>query len=182
MATRTELEAAITRRMGQSSTSSKTLAAAYLRGVQEHALSRTVGGSPIPTSLTTDRAELVIAICREYKQLLTGREIEVLLRVTPSSAKSILRLVEAVYDDEVSKYLMAAAFRGATSDGSGKFGSVDGNRVVLRDAAAVESLLEQCERSGIKAIHRPDDAKKPHLVHIDDALDLKPYKLQNWKQ
>jgi hypothetical protein len=178
--TKDEVVAVLGRRLGITEGAAAALADAYLAGVKQHALVRTIGGAAAPTSLTVDRAELIMAVCRARGGLLAEREIEALLRVTGAMARSIRRQVEAAYDDEVSQYLFEAALRGASTDGSGKFGSVDGNRIVVRDKDARDRLLAECERRGIPAIARPDDTQKPNLVYVDKSLSLTPYKLPKW--
>ncbi len=179
--TRDELVVALEHRLGPAA-QADALADDYLKGVAQHALARTIGGASAPTSLTVDRADLVMAVCRERKNILTEREIEALLRVTPATARAIRRQVEAAYDDEISDYLLAAALRNARSDGTGKFGHVDGNRVVLRDEDARDQLLEQCARLGVPAIAREDEPQKPTLVYVDKKLDLGPFKLPKWSK
>jgi hypothetical protein len=174
--------AVLGRRLGITEEKAAALADNYLEGVKQHALARTIGGAAAPTSLTVDRAELIMAVCRARGDLLTEREIEALLRVTGSMARSIRRQVEAAYDDEVSEYLLGAALRGALTDGSGKFSSVEGNRIVVRDKDARDQLLAECQRRGIQAIARPDDSQKPNLVYVDKSLNLAPYKLPKWSK
>lgn len=181
--TRDELVAVLRRRLGITEGKKATaLADSYLKGVTQHALARTIGGVAAPTSMTVDRAELIMAVCRVRGDLLTEREIEALLRVTGPVARSIRRQVEASYDDEVSEYLLGAALRGALSDGTGKFGSVDGNRIVMRDEDARDQLLAECERRGIPAIARPDDPQKPNLVYVNKTLSIAPYELLKWSK
>ena len=180
--TRDELVAVLTLRLGVTKEKASALADDYLEGIKQHALARTIGGTAAPTSLTVDRAEMIMAVCRARGDLLTDREIEALLRVTGSMARSIQRQVEAAYDDEVSAYLLGAALRGAVTDGTGKFGSVDGNRIVMRDEDARDQLLVELERRGIPAIARPDEVQMPNLVYVDKGLDLAPYKLKKWSK
>ena len=177
--TKADVVAALQRRLGERANADK-LTSDYLAGVEQFARARTIGGGSAPTSLAVERADLVIAVCREHGSMLTDREIEALLRVTPAQSRAILRLVEAAYDDEVSTYLLAAALRGARTNDTGEFGHVDGNRIVLRDGEAREQFLKQCDRLGIPAIANDTDADKPFLVYIDRRLDLRPFKLPKW--
>lgn len=182
MADRTtdELVVVLRRRLRVTEAAAAALADDYLRAVVQHALIRTIGGAATPTSLTSDRADLIMAVCRSRGGLVTVREIEALLRVTRAVAASIRRQIDAAYDDEVSEYRLGDALQGAARDGTGRFGSVDGNRVVLRDQAAQDQFLAECERRGIAAIARPDDVQKPYLVYVDRALALAPYQLPKW--
>lgn len=126
----------------------KRLTAAYIAGVQNHATARTTGVGPVPTTLATERAELLACISRSMERLLTEDEIAALLRITTSAARSVRKTMLAVYDD-LPVLALKSAFAGARRDGRGSAGDiVDGYRVRLKTPERMEIAQTELDRQG----------------------------------
>jgi hypothetical protein len=144
-----ELEVVLARRLPTSQAAQRTrLASAYLRGVRDDALERTMGTGPVPTALSMERAGLVAHVCRAMGRVLTEEEIGALLRVPSATARSLRKTVLAVYDD-VPQLSFTAAFDGAQRDGRGSAGALtDGYRVKFASAERMELAQTELERQG----------------------------------
>lgn len=126
----------------------KRLATSYLDGVRNHATARTTGTGPVPTTLATERAELLAFVSREMERLLTEDEIAGLLRITTSAARSVRKTMLAVYDD-LPVLALKSAFSGARRDGRGSAGDiVDGYRVRLKTLERMEIAQTELDRQG----------------------------------
>ncbi len=124
------------------------LAKAYLAGVQSHALARTTGGGPVPTTLATERAELLAFVSRGMGRLVTEDEISALLRITAAAARSARQTMLAVYDD-LPVLALKAAFEGAQRDGRGSEGAItDGYRIRFSSEEKMEIARTEVDRQG----------------------------------
>jgi hypothetical protein len=144
-----ELEVVLARRLPISEAAGRSrLAVAYLQGVRDHALERTVGSGPVPTALSMERSGLIAHVCRALQRVLTEEEIGALLRVPAPAARSLRKTMLAVYDD-VPQLSLRAAFEGAVRDGRGSAGAItDGYRVKFASAERMELAQTDLERQG----------------------------------
>jgi hypothetical protein len=147
------------------------LAKAYLAGVQDHALARTTGTGPVPTSLGTERAELLAFVSRAMKRLLTEDEISALLRITKSAARTARQNMLAVYDD-LPVLALKAAFNGARRDGRGSHGAIeDGYRVRFSSQEKMEIAQTELDRQGF-LWEVVESSGSLHSLLIDQAFPI----------
>ena len=169
---RQELDTVLARRLPAGTAADRqALTKAYLSGVEAHALSRTVGSGPVPTTLATERAELVAHVSRSLGRLLTEDEVSALLRVTTSTARAVQRTMLAVYDD-LPELALASAFSGASRDGRGTLGDIeDGYRVKFRTASKMEIALTEVDRRGF--LHEVlESSGSRHVLLIDPTFPI----------
>src|SRR2546430_1094372 len=76
-------------------------------GATEQALDTITGATSLPGTMTSMRAERLYYICRAAKRWLSQREVEVLFRVTPTVARSIMATAQATYEGNLTTYLSA---------------------------------------------------------------------------
>jgi hypothetical protein len=144
---------------------------AYFAGVDEHAQARTTGVGPVPTTLATERAELLAFVSRALGRLVTEDEITALLRVTATTARAIRRTMLAVYDD-LPALALKAAFIGASRDGRGSSGDVEnGYRVRFSSAEWLEIAQEELDRQGFMS-ELIESSGSRHILLIDPAFPI----------
>jgi hypothetical protein len=84
---------------GLSGEAAGLLVDAAVAGAVDQAFELIIGSSPVPTSMTTTKADQLRFICDRAGRLLSQREVEILFRVTPTSARSILTTMLATYEE-----------------------------------------------------------------------------------
>jgi hypothetical protein len=72
---------------------------AILAGAVDHAFGLINGSGPVPTSMTTSKADQLQWICERLGRLVSQREVEIIFRITAASAKSILNTMVATYEE-----------------------------------------------------------------------------------
>ncbi len=152
-------------------TERERLAKSYLAGVEAHATARTTGVGPVPTTLGTERAELLAFVSRAMGRLLTEDEIAALLRITTSAARAVGRTMLAVYDD-LPVLALKAAFAGARRDGRGTHGDVeDGYRVRFSTLEKMELAQTELDRQGF-LWEVMESSGSRHVLLIDPAFPI----------
>lgn len=72
---------------------------AAVAGAVDQAFELIIGSSAVPTSMTTAKADQLRFICDRAGRLLSQREVEILFRVTATSARSVLTTMLATYEE-----------------------------------------------------------------------------------
>lgn len=144
------VEAALARRLGSlSATQITALATAYQDGVMRHAEARTNGSGPVPTTLGSERGELLAYVSRSLGRLLTEDEVSALLRIPPTTARSLRKQMLAVYDD-LPDLGLQSAFVGAKRDGRADQGEIsNGWRVKFSTAEKMDIARVELDRLGL---------------------------------
>jgi len=149
----------------------ESLAKAYLAGVEAHANARTTGVGPVPTNLTTERAELLAYVSRAMERLLGDDEIAALLRVTTTAARSVRGNMLAVYDD-LPVLALKAAFVGARRDGRGSAGDIsDGYRVRFATLEKMDIARTELERQGF-LLEVLESTGSRHVLLVDPGFPI----------
>jgi hypothetical protein len=149
----------------------EAVAKAYLSGVEAHAVARTTGSGPVPTTLSTERAELLAFVSRALGRLLTEDEIAALLRVTTSAARAVQRSMLAVYDD-LPVLALKAAFESARRDGRGSAGDIkNGYRVRFSTEEKMEIAQTELDRQGF-LWEVLESSGSRHLLLIDQTFPI----------
>lgn len=84
---------------GLSEEGAKALVDAALAGAVDHAFELINGSGPVPTAMTTSKADQLRWICERAGRLIPQREVEILFRITATSARSILNTMLATYEE-----------------------------------------------------------------------------------
>lgn len=80
---------------------------AAVAGAVDQAFEFINGSSAVPTSMTTSKADQLRFICDRAGRLLAQREVEILFRVTPTAARSILTTMSATYEESLREKFLA---------------------------------------------------------------------------
>jgi hypothetical protein len=177
MADKDELVKVLASRLG-SEKRAKELAAAYLVGMSDYALERTIGQGGVPTTLVGERVELLLNISRRLGHLITEREIAALLRVNPGTARRLHVELRSVHEDIVRPFVYRYALEGAKTDGKGQHGGVQGTRVVFDTEEQMTAFLSEATRTGVPAARKRDEANSPWLLYVVGGFDLSAYGLE----
>jgi hypothetical protein len=92
---------------------------AMVDGAVDHAFELINGSGPVPTSMTTSKADQLRWICERLGRLVTQREVEILFRITPTSARTILNTMLATYEEGLHEQFLARMRDDATVVPSG---------------------------------------------------------------
>ena len=91
---------------GVAEAEAEVLVSAALEGAVAQALETMAGNGPVPSSLTTARAELAQFVCLAANRILEQRETEVLFRATATTARSILTTMRATYEEALREQFL----------------------------------------------------------------------------
>jgi hypothetical protein len=72
---------------------------AAVAGAVDQAFELINGAGPVPTSMTTSKADRLRFICDRAGRILSQREVEILFRVTSAAARSIMTTMLATYEE-----------------------------------------------------------------------------------
>jgi hypothetical protein len=86
---------------GVSQADAEVLVDAALAGAVDHAFELINGSGAVPTAMTTSKADQLRWICDRAGRLVSQREVEILYRVTSTTARSILNTMLATYEESL---------------------------------------------------------------------------------
>jgi hypothetical protein len=92
---------------------------AIVDGAVDHAFELINGSGPVPTSMSTSKADQLRWICERLGRLVTQREVEIVFRITPTSARTILNTMLATYEEGLHEQFLARMRDDATVVPSG---------------------------------------------------------------
>ncbi len=84
---------------GLSPEQASALVDAVVDGAVDHAFELVNGSGPVPTSMTTAKADELRWICQRLGRLLSQREVEIVFRITATSARTVLNTMLATYEE-----------------------------------------------------------------------------------
>jgi hypothetical protein len=136
---------ALTGRAWLEQTKAQELVDVSIGGAVEQALDTITGATLVAATMTSMRAERLYYICRAAKRWLGQREVEVLFRVTPTAARSIMATAQATYEGSLSQYLVE---RMRTQVQPRDTGTASDPTVTLRcpDASSYNTLMNEVHR------------------------------------
>ena len=171
-------------RLGGEQAATDKVAEAWLRGVVGQAVELNVGSGPMPSTIAALRADLLMRVSVELKRLVTEREAEVLLRLTPAAARSAHRTMKAVvYEDLLEDYVWKWTFSEALLDKKrGSFLSVtNGYRVNFPSKDAADAAVAELRRRGVPVERRLDEARYRNLLYVDRRVKLTEFGLKEFR-
>lgn len=118
------------------------------RAAAREAIGTVNGQGPLPSNMTDLRAHRLRMICEEAGRVLSPREIEVIFRLTPTSAASIERRMRATYPQAVDSYFRDLIRKLATVKEAGSKGDWR-YHVYFDDPAGLEYAKQLLQRSGL---------------------------------
>jgi hypothetical protein len=104
---------------GLSHDKAAALVDAVIDGAVDHAFELVNGSGPVPTSLSTAKADQLRWVCERLGRLVTQREVEIVFRITPASARTILNTMLATYEEGLHEQFLARMRDDATTLSSG---------------------------------------------------------------
>jgi hypothetical protein len=84
---------------GLSREQATALVDAVVGGAVDHAFELINGSGPVPTSMSTAKADQLRWICQRLGRLVSQREVEIVFRITPTSARTVLNTMLATYEE-----------------------------------------------------------------------------------
>jgi hypothetical protein len=136
--------------LGGLSTSDATdLVDATLAGAVDHAFELINGSGPVPTSMTTAKADQLRWICDRLGRLVSQREVELVFRITPATARTILNTMLATYEEGLREQFLDRMRADATVLPTGS--DEDGLTWTLRfsEASTYEAAWTELARLGL---------------------------------
>lgn len=139
---------------GVPTASAEVLVDAAIAGAVDHAFELINGSGPVPTAMTTSKADQLRWVCDRAGRLVSQREVEILFRVTSTTARSILNTMLATYEESLRERFLErmrsdAAVVPSGSQDSGLTWTLRFTEPSTFDAAWSElsrlGLLGQCE-------------------------------------
>jgi hypothetical protein len=125
----------------------------------DHAFELINGSGPVPTSMTTSKADQLRWICERLGRLVTQREVEILFRITPTSARTILNTMLATYEEGLHEQFLARMRDDATVLPSGTEDAGLTWTLRFTEASTYEAAMSELERLDL---HRQSDAQASH--------------------
>lgn len=146
----------------------RTLVKAVLDASQDQAL-ETIGGSgPIPSNVTALRAEHVRFVCLRANRILDQREVEVLFRVTSTTARSVLATMRATYEESLRQQFLERMRRDATVRASGSDQTALCWKVTFTETATFEIARTELLRLGTPEMIL-DESSTRHMLEVPQA-------------
>lgn len=145
---------------------------ATIDGATDHALELINGFGPVPTSMTTARADQLRYICERVGRLVTQREVEVLFRVTSTTARSILTTLQATYAEALRTKFLDRMRDDVKVIAAGN--QTDGLRWKLRftETNTCDAAVTELARQGLAgeiASEGPNALSVPQTVTVEDS-------------
>jgi hypothetical protein len=167
-AERKRLEETVAARVGARSADAGALTAAYLDAMERNAYRRTMGPGPVPTSLTSERSEMLFEICVQLERVIEDFEIQALFRVTATQARAMRKTLLATHSDEANRLDRAWSLVGATTAARRKGRTVTGEVIVFKDEDRQHAFIAYAERIGIAVEPVLGEGDKPWQVIVSD--------------
>jgi hypothetical protein len=148
---------------GLSEQGAATLVDAILAAARREALELIAGDEPVPSSLADLRSLRLRHITECAKRALKPREVEVILRASPSTAQGALRRLNATYPRTVDQYMKVVVKETSTAvpkktDAGFRY------EVSFDESTALEYAYQVLQRNGLT-----HDVK---IKRSEQALDL----------
>jgi hypothetical protein len=148
-ATRGDAKAALREYAGLSEAGATELLNAVVSAAEREALETVAGGEPVPSSIADARALRLRYICEAAKRVLKPREVEVVMRVAPSTAISIIRRMNATYARPLDEYLKTVVRDTATVTPTGSADTQLRYEIFFDDPTGLDYAHQLLQRRGL---------------------------------
>jgi hypothetical protein len=162
------LEETVAARIGARAGDARELTAAYLDAMERNAYFRTMGPGPVPTSLASERSEMLFEVCNQLQRVIEDFEIQALFRVTETQARAMRRMLLATHSDEANRFDHAWSLVGATTAARRKGRKVTGEVIVFQDEDRQSAFMAYAGRTGIAVERVLGEGDKPWQVIVSD--------------
>jgi hypothetical protein len=168
---------------GLSQPSAEALVEAALQAAVDQTLDTMMGSGPVPSAVTAIRADNLRYVCLQAGRVLTQREVGVLFRTTPASARSILVTMSAIYEQALHAQFVAEMRAAATVEQTGTKDKGFNWKVRFSQRAAYDTARAELERTDLlkfvvfdddaASVEFPQTVKNPHgNINILGGLGL----------
>ena len=134
---------------GLSESVAQALVDAALQAAVDQALDIITGQGPVPSAVTAIRADNLRYACLQAGRVLTQREVGVLFRTTPASARSILVMMSATYEQALHMQFVTEMREAATVESTGTQDAGLTWNVRFFQRAAYDTARAELERLGL---------------------------------
>jgi hypothetical protein len=148
-ATRADAKAALREYAGLTDAGADELVRAVVSAAEREALETVAGGEPVPSSIADARALRLRYICEAARRVLKPREVEVVMRVAPSTAISVIRRMNATYPRAVDSYLKSVVKDAATVTATGSADTELRWEILFDDPTALDYAQQLLQRRGL---------------------------------
>lgn len=124
----------------------EALVAASVAASRAEVIDHIAGVAPVPSSAVDLRALRLRYICGEVGRMLSRREVELLFRLTPAAADSVIRRMQALYPAAVEEYLAALVARGSVTATGSAGGGDEGYEIYFPEPAGLEHARQLLDR------------------------------------
>ena len=149
---------------GLDDSQAQALVRAVVAGAEREALELLAGDAPVPSSLADARALRLRYITEAAGRALKPREVEVIMRLSPSGALSALRRLNATYPRAVDLFLRDVVTQTATVTKTGSQDSGYRYSIYFDESVGLEYALQLLQRHGLTHDVR--------VKRADQTLDL----------
>ena len=125
------------------------LVAAVIAAARQEMLDHVVGVAPVPSSAVDIRALRLRYISEALGRMLSRREVELLFRLAPGPADSVIRRLQALYPSAVEDYLEALVGRGRVTATGTAAGGDEGWEIYFPEPAGLEHARQLFDRRRI---------------------------------
>lgn len=133
---------------GSPAAESDPLVAALLLAAQDQLLETITGSGPVPSNMVAARAELLYYACLRAGRILEQREVEVLFRTLPASARAILATMHATYEEALREHFLDRMRRGARIVSAGTDASGLRWIITFSDGSNFQTAWDEIQRLG----------------------------------
>jgi hypothetical protein len=141
---------------------------AAVAGAVDQAFELINGSGPVPTTMTTTKADQLRFVCQRAKRILTQREVEILFRVTTTTARAIMATMLATYEEALHEHFLARMRADVKVIPSG----TDNTRLTwtlrFNDAASIDIAWTEIERLGLSGV---SERVTPRKIEIPQQVD-----------
>jgi hypothetical protein len=127
----------------------RALFEAMVTGAADQAAETVTGSSAPPSAMLALRAEHLYFVCLRVHRVLRQREVEVLWRVKPATAKSILTTMRATYEESVRSQFAERMRADATVEATGSAESGLSWTVRFSEPTNAEFAWSEIQRLGL---------------------------------
>jgi hypothetical protein len=175
-ADRDAARAALEEYAGLGKEDAQALLDAVVAAAEREALELLAGDAPVPSSLADARALRLRYVTESVGRALRPREVEVILRVAPSTAVSTLRRLNATYPRAVDAYLKRVIQETSTITETGDQATGYRYEIYFDEPSALDYAYQLLQRRGLThdvRMRRPDQVLDlPRRIKEQDPLRL----------
>lgn len=121
---------------------------AIVRASRDQVLEMITGSGAVPSNMVASRAELLYFACVHANRILTQREVEVLFRTLPASARAILASMHATYEEALREQFLTRMRSGARVASAGTDATKLRWVITFSDASNLQIAWEEIQRLG----------------------------------